>query len=633
MGAYVGQSIERFEDAWLLTGRGAFADDLGTRPGTLHAAILRSPHAHAEVRGIDSRDALSSPGVQAVLTGEDVRAWSRPFVVGVKQPMEHWSCAQERVRYVGEPVAVVMAEDRYLAEDALEHIRVDYDPLPAVVDPEAALSDDAPVLHPAVRRNGVSDREFCYGDPGGAFAAAAHRVELQLRYPRSSCTPIECYVVVADHLGSDAGYDVLSNFQGPFALHPVMALALRVPPSKLRLRMPRDSGGSFGIKQGIFPYIVLMCLAARKAGRPVKWVEDRLEHLQGASSATNRVTRISAAVASDGTIDALDYDQVEDCGAYLRAPEPATLYRMHGILTGAYRVANLHVRNRVVLTNKTPAGLNRGFGGPQVYYALERLVHEIARSLGLDPLDVYRRNFIPAEAMPYPAPAGALIDSGDYHAALDRAVADADLAGLRARRDAARSEGRLYGIGFAAVVEPSISNMGYISIVLTPDERERAGPKNGGIAAATVNVDALGGVSVTVASTPQGQGHITVLAQVVADALGLAPHDIAVNVDYDTQKDAGSIAAGNYSSRFAGAVAGTVHLAAQRVRNRLATIAASQLDCEPDEVVFEEGRLFARRAPQASLAFNRVAGGTHWAPGMLPHGESPGLRETVFWTP
>ncbi|MEO7009495.1 MAG: molybdopterin cofactor-binding domain-containing protein [Caldimonas sp.] len=633
MAAYVGQSLERLEDDWLLTGRGAFADDLGTRPGTLHAAILRSPHAHAELRGIDLVDAVHMQGVHTVLTGEDVRRWSRPFVIGVKQPMEHWCCAQERVRYVGEPVAVVLAEDRYLAEDALEYIRVDYRPLPAVVDPIAALADQAPVLHSEVGGNVVSDRDFRYGDPEAAFAAAAHRVELNVRYPRSSCTPIEGYVAVVEYLGGDAGYDVFSNFQGPFALHPVMALALHLPPAKLRLRMPRDSGGSFGVKQGIFPYLVLLCLAARKAGRPVKWVEDRLEHLQAASSATNRATTIAAAVTGDGTITALDYDQVEDCGAYLRAPEPATLYRMHGILTGAYRVPNLHVRNRVVLTNKTPAGLNRGFGGPQVYYALERLVHEIARTLRLDPLDVYRRNFIPATSMPYRAPAGALVDSGDYHVALERAAVEGKLADLRARRDAARREGRLYGIGFAAVVEPSISNMGYISTVLAPEDRQRAGPKNGGITAATVNVDALGGVSVTADSTPQGQGHITVLAQVVADALGLAPRDIAVNLEYDTQKDAGSIAAGNYSSRFAGAVAGTAHLAAMRIRDRLAAIAAPELGCGPGEVEFAEGRLFSGSNPQKRLAFNRVAGGAHWSPATLPAGASPAMRETVFWTP
>src|SRR6202000_2913053 len=203
--------------------------------------------------------------------------------------------------------------------------------------------------------------------------------------------------------------------------------ALKVPGNRLRLRTPPDSGGSFGVKQGIFPYIVLIAAAARAAGRPVKWIEDRLEHLPASVSATNRATTLSAAVAADGRILALDWDQVEDCGAHLRAPEPATLYRMHGNLTGAYDIPNVKVRNRVVVTNKTPTGLNRGFGGPQVYFALERLVHRIAVELKLDPLDVITRNLVPTGAFPYRTAPGALLDSGDYQQAVARAVNEGGL--------------------------------------------------------------------------------------------------------------------------------------------------------------------------------------------------------------
>lgn len=630
---WTGRSLERREDAALLTGTARFADDLGVRPGTLHAAFVRSPHAHAQIDAIDASGALALPGVRAVLTGADVQRWATPFVVGVKAPMQHWCLAVDKVRYVGEPVAVVVAEDRYLAEDALEAVAVDYRPLAAVADIDAAVAPQAALLHEAVGSNIVSDRDFTYGDPNSAFAAAAHRVRLTVRYPRNSCTPIECFVVVAEHLAGEEGYDVLSNFMGPFSLHAVMALALKVPAAKLRLRVPRDSGGSFGVKQAVFPYVVALCLASRKAGAPVKWVEDRLEHLLAATSATARQTTIEAAVQHDGRITALAYDQFDDCGGYLRAPEPATFYRMHGCLTGAYAIEHLRVRNRVVLTNRTPAGLVRGFGGPQVYYALERLIQRIAVELRLDPLEVLRRNLIASDAFPYRAAAGALIDSGNYQRALDLAVHSGGLAELHARREQARAQGRLYGIGYAAIVEPSISNMGYITTVLPAEARARAGPKNGAIASATVSVDLLGSVSVVVASAPQGQGHATVLAQVVADALGLHPQDIAVNVELDTQKDAWSVASGNYSSRFAGAVAGTAHLAALKLRDKLARIAASQLDCVADEVRFQGGRLFAERAPQRALSFARAAGAAHWAPALLPAGIEPGLRETVFWTP
>jgi 2-furoyl-CoA dehydrogenase large subunit len=630
---YVGRALERLEDAALLVGRGRYADDLPVRPDTLHAAILRSPHAHAELVSIDAQRALAAAGVAAVVTRDEIRKHSSSFVVGVKQPIECWALAVDRVRYVGEPVAVALARDRYLAEDALDLIAVEYRPLSAVIDPLSAASGESPVLFPALGRNVVSERDFAYGDPEAAFAAAERKVSLTIRYPRNSCTPIEGYVVVADYNPADGVYDVLANFQGPFSLHSVMARALNVPGNRLRLRTPPDSGGSFGVKQGVFPYVVLMAVAARVAGRPVKWVEDRLEHLSGSVSATNRVVGIEAAVTATGIVTALRWDQTEDCGAYLRAPEPATLYRMHGNLTGAYGIRHLAIRNRVVVTNKTPTGLNRGFGGPQTYFALERLMQRVAVELGLDPLHVIRRNLVPKDAFPYRAAAGALLDSGDYRAALERACEEGGLGALRRRREEARGEGRLYGIGFTAVVEPSVSNMGYITTVMTPADRRKAGPKNGAYATATVAIDPVGSVSVHVASTPQGQGHRTVLSQVVADALGLKPEDIRVNVELDTQKDAWSIASGNYSSRFAPAVAGTAHLAAMQLRERLARIAGQQLNVRADEIEFSGGKIFARGNPDNAASFARIAGTSHWAPGAIPQDVEPALRETVFWTP
>jgi 2-furoyl-CoA dehydrogenase large subunit len=537
------------------------------------------------------------------------------------------------VRYVGEPIAVVVAENRALAEDALDLIQVDYERLLPVMDVRRAIAPDAPLLHSQVGSNVVSDRSFRYGDPDAAFRAAPHHVTVSIEYPRNSCTPIECGVVIAEYLSADEGYDVISNFMGPFSLHTVMALALKVPAARLRHRYPRDSGGSFGVKQSVFPIAVLMCLASRKARAPVKWVEDRLEHLTAATSATGRVSTLEAAVDADGRIRALAYDQIDDVGGYLRAPEPATFYRMHGCLTGAYDIAHLRVRNRVVVTNKTPAGLVRGFGGPQVYFALERLMQRIAVELKLDPLEVYRRNFVHADAFPYRAPAGALLDSGDYSGALDKALAEGGFAELTQRRAAARAAGRLYGIGFAAIVEPSISNMGYITTVLTAEQRAKAGPKNGAVSAATVSIDPLGGVSVSIASVPAGQGHRTVCAQVVADVFGLRPADVVINTEFDTQKDAWSVAEGNYSSRFAGAVAGTVHLAATRLRERLARIACAALACEPADVRFAEGKASSAHAPERTISFTRLASSPHWAPALVPAELDVGMRETAFWTP
>src|SRR5215470_17110506 len=434
---WLGRSIERVEDAALLTGRGRYIDDLGVAPGTLHAAILRSSHAHAVIRAIDTKAAAVAPGVAAVITGADVAALSMPLVPVLRAPLEGWPIAVGRVRYMGEPVAVVVAADRYLAEDALDLIEVDYDPLPAVVDPIAALTPHAPTLHDKLGSNVASDRAFRYGDPDAAFAAAPHRIAVEIRYPRNSCTPIETFGIVADYDPGEDAYDILANFMGPFSLQAVMARALKVPGNRLRLRTPPDAGGSFGVKQGLVPYMVLIGIAARVAGRPVKWIEDRLEHLVGSVSATNRVTRLAAAVDDDGRIRALDWDQIEDVGAHLRAPEPATLYRMHGNLTGAYNIRHVAVRNRVVVTNKLPTGLNRGFGGPQVYFPLERLVARIAATLRLDPLDVIRRNLVPADAFPYRTATGGLLDSGDYGRAIAKAVDEGGLAELIAARTSA----------------------------------------------------------------------------------------------------------------------------------------------------------------------------------------------------
>ena len=323
------------------------------RPGTLHAAILRSPHAHAEIAGIDVAEALAAPGVAAVLIGADVKRLTSSMVVGVKAPLECWPIATDRVRYVGEPVAIVVARDRYLAEDALDLIEVDYKPLPAIVDPVGALAQDAPILHPSLGSNLASERSFRYGDPERAFAQAPHHVVVAVRYPRNSCTPIETYGVVAEYDPGDDAYDVLANFQGPFSIHAVISRALKIPGNRLRLRTPPDSGGSFGVKQGVFPYIILIAAASRVAGAPVKWIEDRLENLAGAvvgdepSHKTRRGSRnrwahhrsrlesnrgLRRELARAGTCHALSYARQHDGGirgSQCRDPQPGRAHQQN----------------------------------------------------------------------------------------------------------------------------------------------------------------------------------------------------------------------------------------------------------------------------------------------------------------
>ncbi len=633
MSQALGIPLMRKEDPALLSGRGRYADDMPAPNGTLHAHVVRSPHAHAKILRIDVAAALALPGVAAVITGEEVQKLTDPFLIALKQPVHQWSLAVERVRYVGEAVALVVAESRYVAEDAAELVQVDYEPVEALIDPLVACGKSAPLLHPACKTNEISVRKFAYGDTAAAFAAADRTVALTVEFPRLSFTPMECYVVVAEYRPHDKSYDVLANFQGPFSTHPVMAKALRVPGTKMRLRIPPDSGGSFGIKLSVFPYVVLTAIAAKITGRPVKWVEDRVEHLVAASSGPNRITKIEAAVTREGRILALRLDQLEDYGAFLRAPMPGPLYRMHGAVTGAYDIPNVDVVNRIVLTNKMPASLIRGFGGPQLYLAIERLVQRIAVELGLDHIDVIRRNLVPASKFPYRAAAGALFDSGDFARAVETTIGDDRLGELKRRREAARAAGKLYGIGFATVVEPGMSNMGYLSTLLTADARERAGPKNGAVSMVTLNIDPLGAVSMTADVTVQGQGHQTVLSQIIADRLGLDPADVEVTLEMDTGKDAWSIAAGTYSCRFSPGTAVAAHVAAVRMRDKLAAIAAKQLNVLADDVEFADGKIRSRSNPDNSLPFGRVAGTAHWSPVMLPDGMAPGLSEAGIWSP
>ena len=598
--SWVGRSVERVEDDALLRGEGRFLDDLSPVPHTWHAAVVRSQLAHARIE-VDVSAALEAPGVIGVLTGADVLALSRPFPAGIDSGVPQYATAIDTVRYVGEPIAVVVARNRYLAEDAAELVDVDYDPLDAVVDPVAAAAD------------AVHDRTFAYGDVDTAMAGADLVLRQRFHVPRFTCTPVECYAVVADWDQTAGRLTTWANFQGPFTLHGVAAAALGLKGDRLRLLTPPDSGGSFGVKSSVFAYIVLIGLASRHLGVPVTWIEDRLEHLASSAAATGRTTEIEAGFTASGRLIALRYDAIEDVGAYVRAPEPATLYRMHGSLSGAYTVPNVGVRNRVVLTNTQPSGLNRGFGGPQLYFGLERTMAIAARRLGLDPAELARRNLIPEEAMPYRTPSGALYDSGDYAACLDRALELADYDELRVRIVAARAEGHLAGIGLACIVEPSISNMGYITLAQTADERALTLPKSGNAEGASISINPLGGITVRLASTPQGQGHRTVCAQVVADVLGCTPDEVTVMAEMDTASVPWTVASGAYSSRFSGVAVGAVQAAALKLRAKIDAIRA--------------------HAGDDGLSLRRVAGMAHWNPEGLPDDEEPGLSAVAFWAP
>ena len=630
---WVGSSVPRKEDEALLTGRARFIDDLTPVAGIRFAAILRSQHPHARIVNIDISHALKLPGVRDVVTGKDIATFIGPVPSVVKAPIAYYPIAIDCARYVGEPVAVVVADSRYIAEDACELIDVEYEVLAAVADLKSAMAPDAPVIYDKVGSNIVNRRSFRYGDPDKAFSEADRVFDLSYSYPRYASTPMETFGVIAHFERAPDRFTVWSNFQGPFVIQPLMAGALRVPGNKLRLITPPSSGGSFGIKQAILSYIILLAAVSRKTGLPVKWIEDRAEHLTAATASSDRLGEISAAFRNDGKLIGLRFKNVANMGAYIRAPEPASLYRMHAASNGCYDVQNIAVDNQIVVTNRTPVGLNRGYGGPQFYFALERIMEIAARGLGIDVAELRRRNFIPAHAFPYQAPAGAVFDAGNYDEALSELLRLADYEALKLRRDEARNAGRLFGIGIAAGVEPSGSNMAYVSLAQTVEERSKGDRKSGANASAVISVDPSGQVTLHLDSTPNGQGHATVAAQIVADALGLKPADIEVVTELDTLTSAWSIASGNYSNRFAAIVVEAIAQSAQQVATKLKLLASELLDVKPEDVDLYEGYARVRGGSNKGVSFRKVAARAHWDPSHLPEGCSPGLVETAILSP
>jgi 2-furoyl-CoA dehydrogenase large subunit len=629
---WIGKSVKRVEDFRLLTGRGTYIDDHPPVGNIHHAAIVRSRHAHGRIRGYDVSKALAAEGVVAVITGEHVARETKPFGVGVTAPVHYYCAATDKVRFVGEPVAVVVARNRYLAEDAADLVEVDIDPLPAVVDVEKALEPDAPVLHDKVGTNLAGHRRLVYGDPDGAFREADVVLRERFRFPKYASTPIETYGIIA-RWEPDGICTVWSNFMGPFIMHPLTARVLGLPENRLRFIVPPDIGGSFGIKSSIYPYIALIALAAKHAGVPVKWIEDRREHLLASSSGTDRVAYREVAARKDGTILGMRYRWLDNVGGYIRSPEPGCSFRPTGNFVGPYTFQNLEVDASVVMTNKSLTGPNRGYACGHLYFETEGMMDRLAAKLGLDPVELRRRNLLAPAQFPYRTPTGGYYDSGDYPAALDKAVRMAGYDELRREQGRARAEGRWVGIGVALAVDPSVSNMGYVATALDPQFRAKPEylPKSGAVDSATVKVDPLGRVTAILGTTPQGQGHQTIVAQIIADELGLTPDDVTVVDEMDTFTRVWSISSGTYSSRFGSVGTSAVALAARKLRAKLVEYAAHLMERPAADLEFRDGGVRPRVGKGPSYSVKDLAGRAHWNTESLPEGMEPGLQATAVF--
>ena len=604
---YAGQSVKRFEDQRLLTGQGFYVDDLKL-PGLLHAAVLRSPHAHATIESIDSTPASKRPGVVAVFTADDIKGLASHIPTRAATDADelrlprHPVLASGKVCYVGQPVAVVVAEDQYTAGDALEEILVDYRVLPAVIDPLEAVKKGTPVVHEDLGSNVSLESVSSGGDLDAAFETADHVVTQRYEVQRLAPAPMEPRGVLADYRQDEDLLTVWDSTQHPHEVREHLVHLLGRTEAGVRVVAP-DVGGGFGEKGCLFPEEVAIPYISVLLGRPIKWMESRQENML-AFHGRGYSVELTAAVKNDGTLLGIKVDIVADLGAYYLMSTPTIPVLTTHRLTGPYRTPAMRVEVRGVVTNKTPTGAYRGAGGPEAAFCMERTIDLIAADLNLDPAEVRRRNFIARDAFPYETPTGITYDTGNYEAVFDRSLEMADYEAWRQRSAEGRvAGGPLIGVGLATVVKGS----GARTIFLTDHAR--------------VIIEPSGEVTVHTGVSPHGQGTETTFAQITADELGIAPGDVRV-----LHSDTGILPAGGGTSGSRGLIAGgtALHVVLQEARQKLASIAAHLLDCPPEDVSFGEGQAVNRYRPNRAIPFSQVAAAAYNEE-LLPAGEEPGL--------
>jgi len=583
--AYVGSPVRRREDRSLITGAGRFVDDLGF-PDMLHMAVVRSPHAHARICETDIREAAASPGVAAVFTARDLPSPTPRLPAAIMSPRVaaalHPLLAHEVVRYVGEPVAAVLASDRYAARDAAECVHVEYEALPAVADLDRALARKAPVIHPAAGSNVVFTLKVGGGDPTAAFAQADVVVEAEMIQPRLAPLPLECRGVVASYDATRDRLEVWLSTQVPHEARDVIAEVLGIPAERVRVVAP-DVGGGFGAKGALYPDEALAAYLAWRLHKPVKWVEDRLENLQAMTHGRGQRARLRAAASRDGTVLAVEGEILADLGAYCLSSGPAIPSLTPLVALGAYRIPHARFRLRGVVTTRTPTGPYRGAGRPEGAYYIERMMDMIAARLDMDPAELRRRNFI--ETFPHHGPTGLVYDSGDYHAMLDRALALVGYRHWREEQARRRRDGaRPIGIGLSTWIE--IAGGGELW-------------EDG-----TVRLEPSGHVTVLTGTSPHGQGHETAFSQIVADILGAELESITV-LHGDTDVIPAGI--GTFGSRSLSVGGSAVAKAAEGVRREVITIASRLLEAAPDDLSLGGGRVAVRGAPARAVTLAQIA--------------------------
>jgi 3-oxo-Delta1-steroid hydratase/dehydrogenase large subunit len=616
---FIGRAVRRVEDPQLVSGRTPFIDDV-VLPGMLHAAILRSPLAHARIRSIDTSQAEKLPGVLAVVTGEDARRWSHP-APAVPDGWGTLCLAAEKVCYVGEPVAAVAASSRYVAEDALELIAVDYEPLPAVVDAARALAPESPLVIEEKGTNVMLQRVFEWGDVDAAFRDASHVFTEKFRWHRLGANPLETFGVIAEWDPVAGSLTLRASVQSATHFGLGRAAVLGLPSHKVRV-IAHPHGGSFGGKGGTRGTDVTALLSRKSGGRPVKWIEDRTEYLIGGGSQSwDRHYEVSLAVKGDGRVTGLAVELLDDIGASGEGFGAISAAKPLACFTGPYAIPVARYDLTLVATNKLPQSPYRGMGPPPHNCVLEQMMDIAARGLGIDPAELRRRNFIPKDAFPYTIASGNEYDSGDYEAVLDKALALADYPRLREEQARARAEGRCVGIGVVSAIEPGVFDWNAYAIL---------GVQGTGVPeGATVALDIMGKISIRVGFALEGQGQYTLATQLVADYFHVPLEDIQV-VPLDTASAPPAFGPGG--SRLGVALTGAVLGACERLRAKLVRVAAGLFQMDPGQVDLVDGKLVAKDVPGVEMPLAQVAGTMLARSDLLPPDMDPRPEATHVWT-
>jgi carbon-monoxide dehydrogenase large subunit len=624
---YVGQALRRKEDPRMITGRGRYTDDIEL-PGMLYAAIVRSPEAHAAIVSIDTSAAKERAGVVAVLTAEDMAAdfagplamvWAPPGVE-IKTP-ENWPLRRGQVKHVGDAVAVVVAASKGAALDAAEDVVVEYEPKPVVVDPERALEDGSPLVWEEFGTNRTHEWAVSGGDFDAAQAEADVTVERRFVNHRTSGAPIETRCSIGEPRADSL--ILHSTTQIPHIARFILSLVLGMPEDKIRVIAP-DVGGGFGAKLQVYPEEALVLALAKRLGRPVKWTETRSEHMMTSHHGRDQINYVTLAAKRDGTITGLRVRIIADLGAYQLLLTPFIPELGFPVMGGCYKIPAIDLHFTGVFTNKMCTDAIRGAGRPEATYWIELTMNRLADELGMDRLELRRRNFVAKEEFPFETALGIVYDSGDYHGTLDKLLERFDVDAFRREQESLRQQGVYRGVGFSTWVEVC---------GLAPSRA--VGPQGVGLQAAfwesaIVRVHPTGSATVYTGTSPHGQGLDTSFAQIAGDILGIDPENVDV-VHGDT--DQGAWGWDTYGSRSLSVGGEAVARAARKVQDKAKRICAALLEAAPEDIELSDGKFQVGGSPDKAKTMAEISGAAHIPPNELPADIEPGLEESAFYDP